>query len=214
MRLCTRLLGLVFVFVIAGPAAAQFSLLHEFSGFSDGTQPSFALTAVGSTLFGVTPGGGDFGSGTIYTINADGSGYTQLHAFRLSPTDGYVPTSALTVGGSTLYGSTYLGGSQNQGIIYKLDTSGAGFSIVHSFTGGNNGSVSLGGLAVSGPLSMEPPAAGSKGVASCSRSTPTAPTLLRCIRSPIAMGGIQTASCFRGRPCLEPRRVMAARSSN
>jgi uncharacterized repeat protein (TIGR01451 family) len=51
--------------------------------------------------------------------------------------------------GSTLYGTTEQGGSAGYGTIYKIGTSGSGFSILYNFTGGNDGSYPKDALALS-----------------------------------------------------------------
>jgi uncharacterized repeat protein (TIGR03803 family) len=43
----------------------------------------------------------------------------------------------LTLGGATLYGMTYIGGSNNGGEIFAVNTDGSDFSVLHSFLGGN-----------------------------------------------------------------------------
>jgi uncharacterized repeat protein (TIGR03803 family) len=47
----------------------------------DGAYPTAELIVSGQTLFGVTSVGGHGGSGTIFKMNFDGSGFTNLHTF-------------------------------------------------------------------------------------------------------------------------------------
>ena len=68
------------------------------------------LTLVGSTLYGTTAGNGTDG-GTVFSIDADGNNYQVLHAFSNTTSDGFQPYANLTLVGSTLYGTTYAGGS-------------------------------------------------------------------------------------------------------
>ena len=62
-----------------------------------------------------------------------------LHNFTGGAADGNYPTSALTLSGSLLFGVTSYagpyGGTSDSGTIFKTNTDGTGFSIVHSFTG-------------------------------------------------------------------------------
>jgi len=52
-------------------------------------------------------------------------------------TDGISPRAGLTQGSDGyLYGITSSGGANNLGTLYKVDTTGANYSIVHSFAGG------------------------------------------------------------------------------
>src|SRR6185312_6681057 len=112
-----------------------------------------ALTLSGTTLYGMTNSGGNSPSvGTIFKINVDGTGYAILHDFNAGTTDGGNPYGQLLLSGSTLYGMTHGGGSaSNNGTVFKIDTSGNNFSIIHSFAGGSaDGSHPHGGLAISG----------------------------------------------------------------
>src|SRR4051812_32892473 len=50
--------------------------------------------------------------------------------------DGANPNAGLIISGSTLYGTVAAGGSYGRGTVFAVDTNGAGFRILHSFTGG------------------------------------------------------------------------------
>ena len=78
--------------------------------------------------------------GTIFSINTDGSDYQVLHAFA-SPVDrGGYPESDLVLVGSTLFGTTELGGVDGLGSIFSIHTDGSDYQVLHSFIYG--GSVS------------------------------------------------------------------------
>ena len=131
--------------------------LHIFSGgANDGVSPFGSLTLVGSTLYGMTNGGGSNGYGTIFKINTDGSGFELLHSFNYSTTDGSRPFGSLIVSGSTFYGMTLGGGSSVptldvDGTVFKMNLDGTGFSLLHSFAGGaSDGSLPRGSLTLSG----------------------------------------------------------------
>jgi uncharacterized repeat protein (TIGR03803 family) len=132
---------------LVGNAAAQYAIVHSFSGqLGDGRQPQGGVIAVGSTLYSTTSNGGDDDQGTIYKVNADGTGYSVLHSFAAFPSgDGNVPLGDLTLVGSTLYGVTESGGALGTGSIgtvFKINTDGSDYSVLHSFnnaaTDGNN----------------------------------------------------------------------------
>ncbi|HVT27160.1 MAG TPA: choice-of-anchor tandem repeat GloVer-containing protein [Lacipirellulaceae bacterium] len=129
-----------------------FGLLHSFTGGgTDGANPYGSVIISGTTMYGMTYGGGDSPSfGTIFKINVDGSGYTILHDFDGGSTDGANPYGQLTLSGSTLYGMTFRGGSSsNLGTIFKIDTDGNNFSLLHSFLGGStDGNSPQGSLAL------------------------------------------------------------------
>ena len=132
---------------------AQYSLLHSFAGVpNDGGDPYGSLTLNGTNLYGMTSGGfGSSGSGTIFRINTDGSGYTNLHSFGSVPNDGGTPYGSLTLVGSTLYGMTWKGGSSNEGTIFEINTDDTGYITLHSFGSvTNDGADPLGSLTLVG----------------------------------------------------------------
>jgi uncharacterized repeat protein (TIGR03803 family) len=97
----------------------------------DGAVPITGLIASDNTLFGATDGGG-YLSAAIFRINADGSGYTNIKQLGWwnvsSPND-------LTLSGATLLGTTFYGGSNNYGTIFKLNKNGDNYTVLKEFTG-------------------------------------------------------------------------------
>ncbi len=112
-----------------------YGLLHIFTGggASDGGYPYGSLTLFGSKLYGMSLGGGSRGSGAIFSMNTDGSGFSLLHSFSGGSRDGSSPYGSLTLSGSTLYGTTFSGGSSNAGTIFSIGTDGSGFDVLDSF---------------------------------------------------------------------------------
>src|SRR5260221_14786109 len=63
-------------------AHGQFTVLHSFAGgASDGFNPEPGLAVAGSTIYGVTIGGGPSNLGTVYSLGAGGGPITLLHTF-------------------------------------------------------------------------------------------------------------------------------------
>jgi len=127
--------------------------LHKFAGGSgDGGQPFGNLTLSGSTLYGMTSAGGDSGFGVIFKMDTNGSNYTNLHEFlSVQWYNGFLPYGDLTLSGNTLYGMTHLGGSNNFGVIFKIDTNGSSYAVLHHFAGvPNDGRSPYGSLNLSG----------------------------------------------------------------
>lgn len=116
--------------------AQQYNVLHTFT-YPDGAEPYGAMTLSGSTLYGITVQEAA-GYGSIYKVNTDGSGFVRLHAFDGTPAGGSLALGSLLVSGSTLYGLASEDGNAN-GIAFKLNTDGSGFTTLHSFTPGTEG---------------------------------------------------------------------------
>jgi len=129
-----------------------FTLLHSFTGVgSDGRYPFGSLTLSGSTLYGMTANGGTSGRGTVFKMNTDGTGFTTLRSFAGGGGDGGSPNGSLTLDGSTLYGMTTGGGSSGRGTVFKMNTDGTGFTLLHTFAGGvSDGRNPFGSLTLSG----------------------------------------------------------------
>ena len=123
-----------------------FTTLHAFSATSgansintDGAQPQYSLVLSNNTLYGVTSGGGLFGSGTIFKVNTDGSGFAVLHSFTddqggfTANADGAYPAGSLLLLGNALFGTAYTGGTNGSGVVFKINADGSGFTNLHSF---------------------------------------------------------------------------------
>jgi uncharacterized repeat protein (TIGR03803 family) len=145
LSMCIGLTGLLAT--PSGSQAAAYSILHNFvGGANDGIQPYYGGPVLsGSTFYGMTSGGPrssgppayDY-AGALFQINANGSGYQFLHYFNnISPGgDGTVPRGSLTLSGATLYGCTAYGGTpylQTQGTVFKINTNGGGYQVLHNF---------------------------------------------------------------------------------
>ena len=133
--------------------AAPYSILHNFGGADDGFQPYHGHPALsGSTLYGMTQGGGGSGSyGVLYKINTDGNGYEILHHFT-SGTDGTSPRGGLTLSGSTLYGCTEYGGGSNGGTVFKINADGGGYQVLKRFSAATDQCYPYGAPVVSGSM--------------------------------------------------------------
>ena len=117
-----------------------FTTLHSFTACdsstgtnSDGAFPLAPLILSGNTLYGTASGGGSSGIGTVFRVNTDGTGFTNLYSFT-GGSDGYEPVAGLILSGNTLYGTASGGGSSGNGTVFALNTDGTGFTTLHSFT--------------------------------------------------------------------------------
>lgn len=123
---------------------------------TDGGFPETGLIMdVDGNLYGTTGGGGKFGGGAVFKMTpaANGWSYAVVHSFcqDATCTDGSDPTAGLAYAGqssgapwdetSPLFGTTYTGGTDNRGDVYKLSHNGSGwsFQVIHSFSSGFHG---------------------------------------------------------------------------
>jgi uncharacterized repeat protein (TIGR03803 family) len=137
----------------------DFTNLHTFGDLSfypggtnrDGANPHDTLVLTNNVLYGTASEGGSNGYGSVFRLNTDGTGFTNLHSFSLG-SDGINPIGKLLVSGNTLYGTASYGGAgSGAGTVFKLSVNGAGYTTLHSFSGGtNDGSLPNGGLVISG----------------------------------------------------------------
>jgi uncharacterized repeat protein (TIGR03803 family) len=134
-----RVLGLLIALaaaLVAGQSDAQtLSTLASFNG-TDGGYPEYGgLTLSGSTLYGMTYGGGAYGLGNVFSIPVTGGTPTNLLSFN--NTNGASPYGSLTLSadGSTLYGMTYSGGANSDGTIFSIPVTGGTPTTLLSFNG-------------------------------------------------------------------------------
>jgi uncharacterized repeat protein (TIGR03803 family) len=134
--------GTVFSLPITG---GNPTTLATFSG-SNGWVPFAGLTVVGSTLYGTTEYGGDLslddgmGYGTVFSVPITGGSPTTLATFDYGNGDN-VRDSLIAVG-STLYGTTELGGSDtypDSGTVFSLPITGGALTTMATFPGDDGG---------------------------------------------------------------------------
>jgi uncharacterized repeat protein (TIGR03803 family) len=120
------------------------------SSNSDGANPFASLILSDDTLYGTAFDGGSAGYGTVFAINTTGTGFTNLHTFTGAAEGGGKADSSLVLSGNALYGTAELGGNSGNGMVFKVNTDGTGFTNLHGFTGGAGGSFPQAGLILSG----------------------------------------------------------------
>lgn len=132
--------GTVFAINIDG---TEFRTVHSFSSLStdssgnyvnsDGAHPIADLLLLGNNLYGTATSGGAYGSGTIFAVSTDGTGFSTVHNFAVSNniscgldcyistnSDGSGPRGSLTFLGNALYGTAAYGGQAGLGTVFSL----------------------------------------------------------------------------------------------
>ncbi len=119
-------------------SAGNFTLLHTLSDYTEGANPSAPLVQDGSNFwfYGVTEHGGPNSVGSIFRVDSKGD-FQVLHLFNYG--DGGYPESLIQASDGNFYGSTYLGGQHDQGVVFKMDTFTHKVTVLHHFTGGSDG---------------------------------------------------------------------------
>jgi uncharacterized repeat protein (TIGR03803 family) len=110
-----------------------------YSTNSDGKSPRGSLVLSGNTLYGTAYLGGTWGKGTVFAVNTDGTGFTNLHSFKgasgsSTNNDGDGPNAGLVLAGNTLYGTTAFGSGFDNGTVFKISTDGTGYASIHDFS--------------------------------------------------------------------------------
>jgi len=101
-------------------------------------------------LYGVTQSGGSNNWGTIYKVQADGSNFVVLHECDLIPSDGATPVGGMVLSGGVLYGTASGGGSNYNGVVFKINTDGTGYQNLFSFNYATTGDAPEGDLILVG----------------------------------------------------------------
>ena len=123
--------------------------LHSFAAASDGANCRAALVfGIDGNLYGTASTGGVLGGGTVFRITTDGV-LTVIYSFS-EGNDGDAPFAGLIQSADgTLYGTTSAGGVAGHGTVFRIATNGT-FTVLHSFTGGNDGQTPVGGVVADG----------------------------------------------------------------
>jgi uncharacterized repeat protein (TIGR03803 family) len=146
--------GTVFEYSASGTE----SVLYNFTGGTDGGVPvggSFLDVDSSGTLYGIASGGGTVnsncnnGCGVVFKLV--GSVETVLHSFQGGTTDGASPSSGVFRDPKgDLYGTTVVGGTDGDGVIYEVPAAGA-YRVLHDFSGEpNDGASPYAGLTPDG----------------------------------------------------------------
>jgi uncharacterized repeat protein (TIGR03803 family) len=145
----------------ASPTSTQ--TIYGFAGGVDGEYLDTDLVIdIAGNLYGTSVQGGDFGGGTVFELSPSGSGWTHtvLYSFT-GAADGGEPYKGVTLDPQgNLYGTTVTGGSGGCeggcGVVFKLTKSGDIWTqtVIHAFTGGDDGSGPGSGLAIDAHLNL------------------------------------------------------------
>jgi uncharacterized repeat protein (TIGR03803 family) len=119
--------------IASRPAQAQTeTVLHNFTGGSDGAYPNANLTSDGKgNYYGTTPSGGGYGVGTVFELSPNGSGgWNETVLWSFNGTNGSNPSANVIFDSAgNLYGTTPAGGKGNGGVAFELTPIGKRWKI-------------------------------------------------------------------------------------
>jgi uncharacterized repeat protein (TIGR03803 family) len=141
------------VFELSGaPTPRQETVLYAFKNAADGYAPSagdLSFDAAGN-IYGTTGAGGAYKGGTVYELSPGKSGWTEKVLYNFGRVhDGAVPyAGVIRSAAGDLFGTTSAGGDAGDGTVFELSRKGSVWSetILHSFSGKNDGLVPYAGL--------------------------------------------------------------------
>ena len=137
--------GVVYKMTVKGAE----TVLHSFSGGTDGAGPNAELINSPYGYYGTTTAGGAYGNGTVFLVN--GKKETVLYSFA-GGADGADPQAGLVLDAAgNLYGTTSAGGANGNGTVFELApplTKPGKWTetILYSFGGGTDGVTPVGGV--------------------------------------------------------------------
>ncbi|QAU25381.1 hypothetical protein EO087_04375 [Dyella sp. M7H15-1] len=138
--------GVAFKIEVNSDGSLKETVLHSFSGGSDGADPRAGLIqGEDGYFYGTTYSGGVNGNGTVFQVKPNG--VEVLHAFGGSD-DGANPLGDLIQGSDgNFYGTTHSGGTHQIGTVFKVTPSGTE-TVLYSFgsSGGTDASYPRAGL--------------------------------------------------------------------
>src|SRR5260370_35702474 len=120
--------------------------LQQSGSCSKGYAPNVLLQASDGNFYGAaqltTIGSSNPQGGTLFKITPTGQ-FTLLFTFRPNSSGNYVngnqPATALVeANDGFLYGATFTGGANNNGVLFRISKTGTGFQVVHNFCSAAN----------------------------------------------------------------------------
>jgi len=128
--------GTIFSYTAAGEFTVVYTFKPDNSSIT-GNNPSGLIEGPDGRLYGTAETGGSAGHGLLFRINRDGTGFTVVHNLCSSPncTDGLYGGFSVVGADGNLYGTTYAGGADDGGTIFRVIPSSGEYDVLFSFGG-------------------------------------------------------------------------------
>jgi uncharacterized repeat protein (TIGR03803 family) len=146
-------LGTIYKIGPLSSGASTFKVIHAFTGGADGSSGSAGRMILhDGHLYGAATTGGSNGSGVVFELTPRALGgwdFRTIYTFQGQP-DGSFPYGALLFDDSgNIYGTTYYGGANGIGAVYKLSPQPVGEwteEVIYSFQQGTDGNSPISNL--------------------------------------------------------------------
>jgi uncharacterized repeat protein (TIGR03803 family) len=102
--------------------AQTFTVLHQFTGGTDGQYPFAGVTVgPGGVLYGTASGGGPYNDGTVFKLSQVNSAWVFSPLYEFTGNNGGGPEGGVVIGpNGSLYGTTESRGAYNYGTVFEL----------------------------------------------------------------------------------------------
>ena len=122
------------VFQLTLGTKPKLKIIHSFNSSVEGANPAGpVMQGIDGRLYGTTRWGGSVGRGTAYSMSTAGGTVKLLHNFQ-GTTDGTNPSAGFVQGSDKyLYSVAASGGANSYGTLFKLNTTGTTFAVLHNF---------------------------------------------------------------------------------
>ena len=123
--------GVIFSF---DPVTASYTKLKDFDYWNDGAYPYGSLIqASDGKLYGLTSYGGSSSAGTMFSFDPVSLAYKKLKDFDNNVIGGNPDGSLMQASNGKLYGMTYSGGSNNDGVVFSFDPATTNFAKLQDY---------------------------------------------------------------------------------
>ena len=135
------------VFFQYNPSTNNYTKESDFAGTTNGSYPYGSLMqASDGNLYGMTYGGGVNSQGVLFQYDPSANLYTKELDFGYAPNGSFPYSSLIQASDGNLYGMTYGGGANNDGVLFQYNPSTNTYTKELDFDGTTNGRNPYGSL--------------------------------------------------------------------